>query len=520
MSYDTAAKDARSGWEVSAALRARQPDLIETVVPPSHPYAPLQAFLRVVDGARDGLAEIAQVVAEPAHSIDRTAEVAVLRLWHSLLERRRDDAALSLGEALLVAVPAPSVERRALLHLNIAAVLQERLDSVDDAVWRRIDLHLSRALGLGLLTGLVRVSAAAQSRMAVMAMLRGQLPSAEHFAAAARRTRAEPTPGRIESWEYRVAAVELWVRHCRNQSVDLGGIRDLHAQFSTHGHSALSRSVLASAHCLAAIDDLGMSATRRLLDVVLCDAAADPAGVWQLMLDMLDGYLAISSQDTRQRERAIASLRAVGAEAEARLLEATVLAHARDYGGVVDLLDDVTSERIVALSISYPSACVLQGVAHHRNGQPEEARRCLVRAIADTQRTGVLRPFTIHEPGVIREILCGLRVDNAATADWVREIRRAVEEADASAVFQTTTVPLPTADGVANAVVSPLTARELDVLRLVADGHNHQWVAQQLHISLNTVKTHLRSLRHKLDVARTGEAVAVALAQGWIDVHR
>jgi len=511
-------RSAAEDW-ATCNLPADLADLLGQDLAPSHPHAPLRAFLRAVGGVRGGWSDVERVVAEPTDTIDRAAEVVVLRLWHSLQERRPDDAALSLAEALLVAVPLPSVERRALLHLNIAATLQEGLKSFDPDVWRRIDLHLARALALGQLTGMVRVSVAAQSRLALMAMLRGQVPTAEHLAAAARRTRGESASDRTEAWEYRVVAVEQWVLHCRNQSVDLGRIKELHSRMATLGHSALSRAVLASAYCLAAIDELGMSATRRLLDVLVCDAGVEAAGVWQLMLDLLDGYLAISSDDGRRREQAVASLRRVGAEAEARLLEATALARSRDYRGAADLLDDVTSERVPSLSITYPSACVIQGVAYHRNGQLEEARRCLTRAVADTQRTGVLRTFTIHEPGVIREILGGLQIDNAATADWVREIRRAVDAAEASEVFQTTTVPLPTADGAASAVVSPLTARELDVLRLVASGHNHQWVAHELHISLNTVKTHLRSLRHKLDVARTGEAVAVALAARWIDVQ-
>jgi DNA-binding CsgD family transcriptional regulator len=64
---------------------------------------------------------------------------------------------------------------------------------------------------------------------------------------------------------------------------------------------------------------------------------------------------------------------------------------------------------------------------------------------------------------------------------------------------------------------SRLTARETEILRLVADGRGDGAIAQSLHLSESTVKTHLRSVYSKLDVPSRAAAVAVALRSGIIE---
>ena len=61
-----------------------------------------------------------------------------------------------------------------------------------------------------------------------------------------------------------------------------------------------------------------------------------------------------------------------------------------------------------------------------------------------------------------------------------------------------------------------LTNRELDVLKLVSDGCANKVVARRLRISEDTVKTHLKSVFLKLDVADRTQAAVVALRRGLI----
>jgi DNA-binding NarL/FixJ family response regulator len=64
---------------------------------------------------------------------------------------------------------------------------------------------------------------------------------------------------------------------------------------------------------------------------------------------------------------------------------------------------------------------------------------------------------------------------------------------------------------------SRLTTRETEILRLVADGSADSAIANTLHLSESTVKTHLRSVYSKLDVPSRAAAVAVALREGIIE---
>ncbi len=57
----------------------------------------------------------------------------------------------------------------------------------------------------------------------------------------------------------------------------------------------------------------------------------------------------------------------------------------------------------------------------------------------------------------------------------------------------------------------PLTARELEIVRGIEDGLSYQLIANRHHISLDTVRNHIRSVYRKLQVNSRGELMAHAL---------
>ncbi len=59
-----------------------------------------------------------------------------------------------------------------------------------------------------------------------------------------------------------------------------------------------------------------------------------------------------------------------------------------------------------------------------------------------------------------------------------------------------------------------LTDRELDVLRLMAQGRNNAEIAAELFIGVSTVKSHINALFAKLDVRDRGQAIAYAHRAG------
>lgn len=64
---------------------------------------------------------------------------------------------------------------------------------------------------------------------------------------------------------------------------------------------------------------------------------------------------------------------------------------------------------------------------------------------------------------------------------------------------------------------STLTDRELDVLELIVAGCNNAAIAQELHITVGTVKTHVRSILNKLCADDRTQAAVRALRSGLVD---
>jgi two-component system nitrate/nitrite response regulator NarL len=59
-----------------------------------------------------------------------------------------------------------------------------------------------------------------------------------------------------------------------------------------------------------------------------------------------------------------------------------------------------------------------------------------------------------------------------------------------------------------------LTARELNVLALIAEGESANMIAERLHLAVPTVKSHIQNLYAKLGVNDRGAAVAEAMRRG------
>jgi DNA-binding NarL/FixJ family response regulator len=66
------------------------------------------------------------------------------------------------------------------------------------------------------------------------------------------------------------------------------------------------------------------------------------------------------------------------------------------------------------------------------------------------------------------------------------------------------------------AAPEPLTARELEILSLLAGGDSNKTIAARLSISVHTVKFHISSILAKLGVASRTEAVALGLRLGIV----
>ena len=106
---------------------------------------------------------------------------------------------------------------------------------------------------------------------------------------------------------------------------------------------------------------------------------------------------------------------------------------------------------------------------------------------------------------------CGYVVKDVDTLELVRSIRLVARKGSAfdsrSAAAMARSIHAPQAQ-------SPLTDRELNVLRLVANGLSNRGIGAQLHLSETTVKFHVRNIMRKLGTASRAEAVYKATKNG------
>lgn len=63
----------------------------------------------------------------------------------------------------------------------------------------------------------------------------------------------------------------------------------------------------------------------------------------------------------------------------------------------------------------------------------------------------------------------------------------------------------------------PLSRREAEVLRLLAQGHTHQEIADQLAVSIKTVETYRKRLHDKLDLKSRAQLFRFAFESGLLD---
>jgi two-component system, NarL family, response regulator LiaR len=67
-----------------------------------------------------------------------------------------------------------------------------------------------------------------------------------------------------------------------------------------------------------------------------------------------------------------------------------------------------------------------------------------------------------------------------------------------------------------NAPIGQLSQRELDVLKLMVEGLSNPEIANELYLSPNTIKTHIRGIMNKLSVDDRVQAAVVALRAGLV----
>jgi LuxR family transcriptional regulator, maltose regulon positive regulatory protein len=99
--------------------------------------------------------------------------------------------------------------------------------------------------------------------------------------------------------------------------------------------------------------------------------------------------------------------------------------------------------------------------------------------------------------------------DRRIDPGYLATLLRACDQADAVPPARRSAAAPP-------GLAEPLTDRELEVLRLIAEGKSNQRIAHDLFVALDTVKKHVTHVLGKLGAANRTEAVARARELGLI----
>lgn len=150
---------------------------------------------------------------------------------------------------------------------------------------------------------------------------------------------------------------------------------------------------------------------------------------------------------------------------------------------------------------------LLQALTQHAQGETPRALTTLQRALALAEPEGYMRLFVDEGPPMAELLHMLLAHEQAKSGtDYIRKLLAVLEAAHprqmpAALSTQTAQAPL---------LLDPLSPRERKVLRLLAAGLSNPEIANELVVSLNTVKTQVSSLYRKLNVTNRKEAIAAA----------
>lgn len=135
-------------------------------------------------------------------------------------------------------------------------------------------------------------------------------------------------------------------------------------------------------------------------------------------------------------------------------------------------------------------------------------------ALAMNERCGALAPLAHTRHDFARMLLeRGCPGDRERALGLLREAQEAAGRLGLAALAQAV-APLLDAQPVGATGPDNLTAREMEVLRLLSIGRSNADIALVLSISLNTVATHVRNILAKTGCANRTEAAAYAMRQG------
>ena len=171
---------------------------------------------------------------------------------------------------------------------------------------------------------------------------------------------------------------------------------------------------------------------------------------------------------------------------------------------------------VVLMDVRMPR---VNGIEAARRDPGDPARRTKILMLTVTDEEDDL--YEAIKAGANGYLLKEISVEEVAEA--IRAVvqgQSLISPSMASKLLSEFNVPGPEGRGDASSSRRPtLTTRELEVLKLVAKGMSNREIADELYISENTVKNHVRNILEKLHLHSRMEAVIYAVRERLLDIR-
>jgi ATP/maltotriose-dependent transcriptional regulator MalT len=138
----------------------------------------------------------------------------------------------------------------------------------------------------------------------------------------------------------------------------------------------------------------------------------------------------------------------------------------------------------------------VQAIVYHAHGQPEQAFAKLEHAMELAEPEGYVRVFV--DEGVPMARLLRRMLTRSSALGYVHKLLEALGEP--------ANIEMP----ITNNLIKVLSQRELEVLRLIVEGATNKEIANELVLTVNTVKRHISNIFGKLHVSNRVQAIARA----------
>jgi LuxR family maltose regulon positive regulatory protein len=237
----------------------------------------------------------------------------------------------------------------------------------------------------------------------------------------------------------------------------------------------------------------------------------DYATTWEARLQVMQGDVAAAARWADRYDVVLTD--AVNFQEAATYLTLALVAIAeggqrpgRSLDDALELMERFAASSEAAGATGYViEALISRALILEEKGETEQAQTALERALVLAKPEGYVRVFVDH----------GARIREPLRRAIAREIA-ADYASELLAVLREETTEEAPADAPTAALVDPLSERELEVLQLLTSSLSSTGMAEELFISVNTVRSHLQSIYSKLNVHSRYEAVARAKKLGLL----